>query len=89
MMSRSRKTRGERVWTTTGQRFRSGSPGTTGSPVVRLEGLVRVADAADPDPRPLLLPDLRLQQGRGIDLDVDELAPGLGVTRVTCFMDRA
>jgi len=50
-----------------------------GQPVVRLEGLVGVADAADPDLRPPLLCDLRPQEGRRVDLDVDELAPGLGV----------
>jgi len=50
-----------------------------GQAVVRFEGLVGVADAADPDLRPPLLFDLRPQEGRGVDLDVDELAPGLGV----------
>jgi len=51
-----------------------------GQAVVRLEGLVGVADAAHPDLRPPLLLHLRPQQARGVDLDVDELAPGLGVT---------
>lgn len=49
-------------------------------PVALFQGLVGVADAAHPDRRPFLLADLRTQQGRSVDLDVDEFAPGLRVT---------